>query len=313
MKLQFIIISLILLGPLQSNSTYFEQKALCKQYKQEKNWKELSRLGTKLLESSHRSKMTDLYFDVGVAEYELANYPLANSFFSKYLENDKKTPFLEQAIQYKSLIADQLAKGRLTHLFNNKFLPKLFTDKTLAAELYEEIAQSRPLSILAAESYYKKAHLLVKERDYEEALLAFNKVIQRYPRLALSEKSHIEMLKVHLLQAEHPVKDLDILVQSQHQLTKLKRAFPSSEQSIQKAESLCVEIKENFAQELLNQAYIFEKKWNKKLSAAVYYKELLDLYPETTSAKLALKSLHRILRKDASIAQKIGYDVSEKA
>lgn len=311
MKSKFFILSFLCLSSVCGESSLFERKSLCKKYKQNKEWKSLSRLGSKLVRADQRDQMTDLYYDLGLAEYHLENYAIANHYFSLYLEKDKRTRFLDETIEYKRLIADQLAEGKLTHLFQMKLMPKLFTNKTLAAELYEEVASLRPLSLLAAESYYKKARLLIEERDYEEAIASFKKIIQRYPRLELSEKSYIEVLKVHVLQAEYPVKDPRIIEHAQLQLQKFKQAFPASTENHDVAEQLCDEIKENFAKELFDQAVIFDVKWKKKLSAAVYYQQILNEYPHTRTAKKALRSLHRIMKKDTSIARKIGYEIKE--
>jgi len=229
---------------------------------------------------------------LGVSYYYYGEPEFANQAFTNYLKGSNNPEFIEEALEYKFLIAQSFQAGAKRHMYGSKSLPAVMDASETAIEVYDEIITSFPCHALAAESLYWKGSLLWKNREYREGVEAFNTLIRRFPHHEKAPESYLLISRLYLSQAQKEFQNPDILALTQLNLKKFEHDFPSEER-LDEARCYVQGVKETFAKGLYETGQFFER--CKKCDASViYYQNALRQFPDTAVAEMCRRRIQAL-------------------
>lgn len=245
-------------------------------------------------------------FRIAEMEFEKNELAAANALLTQYLALDSNVSHLEEAIRMKFSIATQYEKGYRDHLMGLKKMPKVFTDKELALEIYEEIIISMPRHELAAESLFRKGVMLLADKDFKESVESFQTLIRRFPTNPLAPESYLEVGRVYMQQMKQEFPDPDLYDLALINFEQFKKHFPT-EPRVQVLEKQLLSLQESLAKQLFEIGAFYQrtKKYN---AASLYYSIIVHRYGLTKYAhksKIELRKMNRSLvtnyKQDESI------------
>ena len=262
----------------------------------EGNWKEAARQFRIVSENFPAHELcSNATFFLGVAEYKAGELEFANDAFNAYLKGKGDTQHFKEAVNYKLLIANDLANGVKKRLFGTKQLPKWGSGEELAAKIYDEVIAAVPCSDQAAKALYAKGHLQWDEGAYKSSVEAFQMLAKRFPKHELAPEAYVAISQVYVEESADEFQNPDALAFAQINLRRFKQDFPK-EPRIASVEQDILAIKENFATGLYKTGQFYEKT-KRPGAAAIYYKKVISLFPETKTAAECQNRLGAVEKK----------------
>ena len=266
-------------------------RELYKQY-QGKHYKQVAFLGNRLITYHADSPvLANTYFYYGVALFHLAEYAKANTVFSTFLDQYALPQFFEETMQYKFAIAEKFRQGERKRILGIPYAPKWENATEDAIDIYNEVIMTLNRDEIAIEAQYHKAGLLVVNNQWKEGIECYQSLIRKYPKHPLSAESYLAVARVYAQQAKIRHPDVQIVELAEMNFKRFLVDYPTS-QSLRDMEGLLVSVKDRFAKELWDSADFFVRKKNSVASAVLYYKLLIQKYPETSYAMGAVNQLH---------------------
>lgn len=231
-------------------------------------------------------------FTIGEAFVKLDQLELANKYFTTYLNRMNSPKRFEEAIRYKFWIAEQYFKGEKIRLFGSHKGPKWLSGKDDALVIYDEVITAQPHSEMAAVSLLHKGEILAEFDDYKTALESLDLLIRRFPKHDMAAEAFVEKNKIYLQQCKNEGLDPGLIDLAFVNLEKFKQAFPR-ETRVAEAEKSLLDIREVFAQNLLETGKFFQK--TKKFPASIiYYTKVIAKYPDSEAAAQARQQLEKL-------------------
>ena len=269
-----------------------EHYSLAMQAYQKEKWDELAKQTTIIIKNfSGTSFASEAQFYLGIANFHLGDYDVANEEFSEYLKIQVTPKHFEEAIQYKFKIAEKFKNGSRKHILGWGKMPKWLPAKEDAIAIYDEVITALPHEDLAAEALFSKAFLLCAQEEYESSIETYQTLIRRFSKKSLAAESYIGIAKVYLTQCEKEFASRDFLDLAEINLIKFKLDFPGEER-VSVAEQMHLQMKEIYASSLYETGKFYER--TKKIPAAlIYFNKVLTHFPETKIAAHVKKRLDR--------------------
>lgn len=231
----------------------------------------------------------ELSFVMGEAYFKLGELEFSNECFTTYLRQFSSPKHFQEAIEYKFQIADRFANGEKKRLFSSSKMPAWVSAKEDSIDIFDEVIAASPYSDLAAGAMLKKAKVQTVLEDYKPGIETLDLLIRRFPKSPFAAEGYLEKGRLYLLRLEEESLDPDILDLAELNLKKFRLAFPR-EPRLKEAEKLFREMLEVFAKSLFEIGAFFEK--TKKIPASlVYYRKVLEKYPETKAAHLSKEKI----------------------
>ncbi|MBS4167393.1 outer membrane protein assembly factor BamD [Parachlamydia sp. AcF125] len=258
-------------------------------YNQE-NWHEAAKqfhIVTSNFSSS--SWAQEALFFLGVANFQLEEFELANRAFTEYLSAHGCPEHFETAIEYKFAIAEKFREGARRHLLGTKQLPKWASGESLALQIYDEIIVAVPSLDIAAQALYSKGLYLWELKEFRESVESFQLLIRRFPKHELVPESYVAISQVYLDQSSAELQNPDILAFAEVNKRKFEKDFPGEERLLE-VEANVVKIKEIYARGLFETGSFYERKGYPK-AAAIYYQNTIAKFPGTQIAERCRKRL----------------------
>ncbi len=224
--------------------------------------------------------------------FEMMRRPGAG--FTAYKKVVEIYPFskrFKDSIEREFLIAEQFFAGSKMELIGPIKVPAL--DK--AIEIYEHVVQHAPYGEYADRAQMRLGECFIRERRYEEANRAFQKVVDEYPGSPLLEKAKFNVAfcaRQLSLKASYDQSATDEAI---GWYEKFIASHPESELLPQAKESL-KSLQTIKANGLAQVAHFYEVQ-KKPASAAVYYREIVEKYPDTETAAQAVAKLREMEQK----------------
>jgi len=184
---------------------------------------------------------------------------------------------INEAIAEEFEIAESLLGGEKTKILGMAIMPAQDT----AVELYRHIVKNAPYGPHGAAAQFRLADAHLSIGDFDEATQAYQAVIDEYPNSEYVDKAKFRIAKVSYKAAlKHEEK-----TQTDEALSRFesfKTAYPGSEMEFE-ADDAIRELREKKAHDLYDIALFYQKR-KKYKSARVYYKDVLNQFPETMMA-----------------------------
>ncbi len=233
----------------------------------------------------------DAQYLAGVS-FELMGRP--GAAFTAYKQVVEIYPFSQRfkdSIEREFLIAEEFFGGKRVELIGPIKMPAL--DK--AIEIYEHLVQHAPYGEYADRAQMRLGECYIRQRRYEEANRAFQRVLDEYPNSPLLEKAKFNVAfcaRQLSLKASYDQSATDEAI---GWYEKFIASHPNSELIPQAQESLKA-LKTIKADGLAQIARFYETQ-HKPAAAAVYYREIMEKYPDTEPAAQAVAKLKEMDQK----------------
>jgi outer membrane protein assembly factor BamD (BamD/ComL family) len=224
--------------------------------------------------------------------FSIGEHEAANDYLTLYLARSNAQHVFE-AMEIKFAIAERFRQGANKRLFGLRRAPKWVSGMEDALELYEEIAAALPHTDLAGRALYSKGLLMAQGGEIQSAIEAYEQFIEQYPTHRMGSDGYLALLNLYMEQAERQTDPEELLLRSRLALRQWKRAFPNDPR-MEEGHELVERLEDRVASELLETACFFER--TKRLKAArLYYRRLVDKFPQTASGEYAKERLNQLM------------------
>lgn len=240
----------------------------------------------------------------GLSYEDQSKYYIAFQNYQKTIDNFPHTDNVDEIIAREFNIASIYAAKE-----NPKVLgTNIMTSSDRAIEIYKKVVDNAPFGKMADQAQFKMAETMKDAGRYDEATVAFQKILDDYPASPLYERSKYEMANSAYKASLQPAYD-------QAPTDKALKAFEefttgtTDEKLTAEAQATIKRLKNKAAEKSFNTAEFYEK-INRYESAIVYYKDVIDRWPDSTSAEIAKVRIEDL--KIGNYAHKKGFDPSAK-
>ena len=213
--------------------------------------------------------------------------------YQKIIEHHPNAANLDEILQRQYQIAGRFLDGQWFRLWN--YIP-LYRSMDRTAGLFEKIVTNGPYSDVAAKSQMQAGEARMKQKNYPEAVKAYNKAADRYSDRPLVASDAIYRAGMAWnKQAQTAEYDQGASAQAIDSLTDFLTLYPD-EKRVPEAEKTIDSLRKEQAKGSYRIARFYEKhkKWQ---GARVYYNEVLALDPNSPFAPEARQRIDDIRKR----------------
>jgi outer membrane assembly lipoprotein YfiO len=248
-------------------------------------------------------------FEKLVKHYEYSDYAADAQYYAGLsYENQGKYYFAFQ--RYQKVIDEYPHSARFDEVIerefrigniylskiNSKLLgTEIMTPLDRAIEIFRKVAENSPYGPYADKAQYRLGLSYKRAELYEEAILAFQRLLDEYPASELAEKARYEVASCAYKASLKPAYDSG---PTEKAITVFKEFVESNrDKELEKeADETLKRLTDNMAEKSFSIAKFYEKQKH-YASAIVYYKEVLERYPTTSFAKEAASKIEVLKNK----------------
>lgn len=234
----------------------------------------------------------EIPFQVGQAYLKMGQFELANKTLTHYLHEARSPKYFEEALAYKLQIAEFFREGGKRRLFGSHKMPAIMPADDEALEIYDEIIATLPHHEMAARALLGKGKIQAQVEDFKESVESLQLLIRRFPAHELAADAYLHINRVYLEQCKVEHLDPDLLDLAHMNLRKFQQAFPRDAR-IAQAHAAWTEMTELFAAALFETGEFYERT-KKPAASTIYYRKILNSYPESPSALKARERLNEL-------------------
>lgn len=230
---------------------------------------------------------------VGLCYEKMGKYYIAFQNYQKAIENYPHIENIEEIIEREYNIGNlYLAKA------NPRLLGvDIITSLDRAVEIYKKVVDNAPYGKLADEAQYKMGEALKGLERYDEAIQAFQKLTDDYPASKLAERAKYEAAYCAYkssLKPEYASEPTDKAIKAFEDFVQANRASELSKEASETIQHL----KDKAAEKPFLTAKFYERQRHYD-SALIYYKEVVERFPESSFAKEARERIVELENKRA--------------
>lgn len=222
-------------------------------------------------------------YNLGVAYFHTKDFDYADEAFTSYLLDQRDLAHFEDAAQYKLAIAEAFRHGARKRLFGLARMPRLFTSRSTAIRIYDDIISMMPGHEIAAQALLAKGELLLSQRDFTQAVDSLQLLTRRFPNNSLAAEAYARISEAYARQQERETNNPDILTLAELNLQRLEQHFPEHD-ALTRAYSHYARVREVCAEALFETGKFFERT-KKPRAAAIYFLKAQQEFPDTAVAQ----------------------------
>jgi outer membrane assembly lipoprotein YfiO len=216
---------------------------------------------------------------------ELAKYYFAFQNYQKTIDNYPYTERMDEIIEREYNIANIFQVKETSKLMELELTVSL--DR--AVEIYRKIVENSPFGEYADESLYKMAECYRRMLKYNEAIGAYERIINDYPESNLVPEAKYQLAYTRYEASLDPEYDQETTEEALKEFKQISRTTPVPVIA-KEAEKVLTELRSRKADSEVKVAEFYERQRQYK-SALIYYKEVVGKFPNTDAAKYAEKKV----------------------
>lgn len=231
---------------------------------------------TKTYEYSEYASKAQYY--VGLSYENMNKFYIAYQNYQKAIDNFPHIENMDEIVAREFNIAG---------IYATKGSPKvlgvdIMTSLDRAIEIYGKVVSNAPYGRLAEESQYNMALTMKRAERFDEAIAAFQKILDDYPTSRFVDKAKFEVADCAYKASLKPAYDVE-------PTAKALRAFEDFSREnrdrslIKEADKTVQRLKDKAASKSLMTAQFYERQGRYK-AAMIYYQDVIDSYPDSTLA-----------------------------
>lgn len=219
---------------------------------------------------------------IGRCREERADYYEAFLAYRKTLQVYPSTARFEELLERMYQIGNYFLSGKKRRLLG---AAALLPARDKAIEIFQAIAEDGPFSQYGELAQYKLglSHLALNE--YEQAVGAFEQLIERHPDSVLIDDARFQLAQASLKGTFKPDYDQHPTDQALEELETFVKAYPNSELAPEAVERVKV-LRERRAQHEFLVAQFYERR-RRPSAARIYYDAIVSRFPDTSWAERA--------------------------
>ncbi|MBI3312036.1 MAG: outer membrane protein assembly factor BamD [Candidatus Omnitrophica bacterium] len=253
---------------------------------EKKDYERASKEFVRLVRSYPRSELApEAQYLAGVSFELMGRAGAAYDSYKKLVEIYPFSGRFRDAIEREFMIAEELFAGRRLQLFGPIKVPAL--DK--AIEIYQHVVDHAPYGEYGDRSQLRLGESYLRQNRYEEANRAFQRMVDDYPNSPLVEQAKFKVAFCARQLSLRPSYDQSATDEAIDWYEKFIAGHPDSDLVPQARESL-KQLHEIKAEGLAKVARFYEIQ-GKPGAAVVYYREVVEKYPDTIHAAAAISKL----------------------
>lgn len=222
----------------------------------------------------------------GLEEYEQAYLA-----YQKAIETYPFTKRMDEMIEREFEIGNKFYGGERVKLWGIPTFPSVYK----AIEIYQKVCENAPYGKYADQALYKVGECYKKGGDYQAARLAFQKLVDEHPESALAEDAKFQVGLCASQASLKPTYDQSVTDEALKQIEDFAKRHPES-QLTGEADKMRESLREKKAQSDYSIAEFYWKQRHYE-SAAIYLRNIVENFPETSWAKKAEAKLKEIEKK----------------
>lgn len=217
----------------------------------------------------------------------------------------KSTNF-EESVAQQINIANAYLNGRKVKFLGLRLTPSM----ERAEEMYTAILKDSPYSKHAAITQFNLALSLEKQGRAQEAIAAYQKVLDKYPNSSASDSASYQIGYVYMrLGMTGKSQDLSALKESQNNYQDFLLQYPNSEKVQQAGENMKKMISKESADTLrIARFYDFSKDYK---AASIYYNDVIRRFPQSEEAKVSKSRIDELKALYGEDSLRIGQERPE--
>ncbi len=224
----------------------------------------------------------DSQYRVGLSYDSQGKYYIAFQNYQKAIDNFPHVSNIDEIIAREFNIANIYASKQ-----NPKVLgTEIMTSYDRAIEIYNKVVDNAPFGKFADEAQFKMATTMKESGRYDEATLAFQKILDDYPASKLYAQAKYEMADSAYKASLQPAYDAaptDKALKAFEDFT----STTSDEKLNKEAQGTIKRLKNKAAEKSFLTAEFYEQQKH-YASAIIYYQDVIDRYPDSISAGIAI-------------------------
>ncbi|NQU95939.1 MAG: outer membrane protein assembly factor BamD [Candidatus Omnitrophica bacterium] len=169
---------------------------------------------------------------------------------------------------------------------------ELMTDLDRAAEIFKIVRENAPFGVYADKAQFMLGQCHKKSEQYNEAITAFQQLVDEYAKSNLAEKARYEVAQCTYLASLKSDYDQELTDEAIEEFKKVAMSRSGGVLTEEAKEAVSL-LENKKAESLFKTAQFYEKQKHYK-SAVIYYKEVLNRYPRSSSSKSAMENLGKI-------------------
>ncbi|MFH1406578.1 MAG: outer membrane protein assembly factor BamD [Candidatus Omnitrophota bacterium] len=228
-----------------------------------------------------------LYF-LGLSYEATGYYYEAYQAYQKALEEYPHTERFDNMIEREYRLGEAFLGGAKVKLW--KF--PLYPSYEYSAEIFQKVVENAPFGKWAAQAQYMAGEAYKKAGMYNEASLAFMKVLNNYPQSDAIEKAKFQVAYCALKASPAPGYDDQTTEKAIEEYRSFIKEHSESEFIPEAKDALSILLEKKAENDYLI-AEFYERQ-GKLEAAEVYYRDILLNYPDTTWAGKAKEKLDQI-------------------
>ncbi len=269
-----------------------EQLAYAMGFYEEKNTKGALREFKKLIKHYPLSKEapTAQYY-IGRILEEIDKPYAAFKAYQNVIDSYPYTEFVDEVIEREFNLGTLFLEGKKFEVLGPLKMPA----KDKAIEIFKAVADNSPYGKYADRAVYNAGLCYKDIVDYDSAILMFKEVIDKYPDSELVDSARYELAECSKLLSLKPDYDQTPTKAAREEFEKFIEKHPEDEMSGE-AKKIINKLKHREAENTYGIGQFYESRRMYK-SAAIYYGDIIDSYPDTEWAGKAQERLDAIQGK----------------
>ena len=211
--------------------------------------------------------------------------------YQKVIDLYPYTEFVDEVIEREFKIGELFFSGEKIRILGPLKVPA----KDKAIEIFKTVTDNAPYGKYASPAIFNTGLAYRSIADYDNAILMFKDLIDKYPDSNLIDKARYQLAECSKLVSLKPDYDQTPTVAAREEFEDFIEKYPGSDLAGE-AKEIVNRLKHKEAQNAYNIGQFYESRRMPK-GAAIYYRDIIQNYPDTEWAQNAKERLDEIEKK----------------
>jgi len=246
-------------------------------------------------------------YHVGLCYENMNKFYIAFQNYQKAIDNFPHIENLDEIIAREFNIAN---------IYDTKASPKvlgtdIMTSLDRSVEIYKKVVDNAPFGRLADEAQFRMGLALKKAERYDEAIPTFQKLLDDYPNSNFVDKAKFEVADCAYKASLKPAYDIESTDKAIKAFEEFAEANKDEKLSGEAGKTI-QRLKDKSAEKSLITAQFYESQKHYE-SAIVYYKDIVNRFPESSIAEKSKAKIEELEKKVNKSDQGAGKEGEKKS
>jgi outer membrane protein assembly factor BamD len=231
-------------------------------------------------------------FKMGLMNERMGEFWPAYKAYQDVIKKYAGSQYFDLAIERQYNIGNLYLAGEPQRIWKIPLLPSM--EKT--AEIFEAVIKNAPYGKYAPASQFKIGLAMERQKKWNEAIGAYNKLLDRYPMSDYADDAQYQIGYAWYQASSQPDYDQSAAQKSIEAFQDFTVRYPNSEKNRQASEYI-TELSTRRVQGAMNIARFYETQKNYK-AAIIYYSEVVQQDPDSSQAVEAKQKLDMLRSRE---------------